>query len=239
LTINERSFIYSGVRARDPQKERAIREKALDTIVRHGFDGLSMQRLAKEVGVSPATIYIYFENRDDLILSLYREESRKMAEATLEGFDPGASFAVGLRVQWKNRARYCLENPREAHFLEQIRHSPFHSHEETAKGRAFIEAMRAFCSGAIERGELVRVPVEVYWSVAFAPLYQLLKFHLHGRGLSGTPRFVLDEKLMDRTLELVVKALTPPSPAPLARPAGKQHHSVPRSPKHLDKKALS
>ena len=213
------------MRARDPKKERAIRARALDTIVRQGFDGLSMQKLAKEVGVSPATIYIYFEDRDDLILTLYREESRKMAEATLAGFDPGASFAVGLRVQWKNRARYCLENPREAHFLEQIRHSPFHSHDEPGKGRDFIEAMRAFCRGAIERGELVRVPVEVYWSVAFAPLYQLLKFHLHGRGLSGTPRFVLDEKLMDQTLDLVVKALTPVG-ATLAKPATKPAKKV-------------
>jgi AcrR family transcriptional regulator len=233
------------VRARDPQKERAIRAKALETIVRRGFDGLSMQKLAKEVGVSPATIYIYFEDRDDLILSLYREESRKMAEATLAGFDPGASFAAGLRVQWKNRARYCLENPREAHFLEQIRHSPFHSHDEPGKGRDFIEAMRTFCRGAIERGELMRVPVEVYWSVAFAPLYQLLKFHLHGRGLSGTPRFVLDEKLMDQTLDLVVRALTPPGTA-LARPAAKivsaprsATVSLTRSSKHPDKKAIS
>jgi TetR/AcrR family transcriptional regulator, multidrug resistance operon repressor len=223
------------VRARDPQKERAIRQRALETIVRHGFDGLSMQKLAKDVGVSPATIYIYFENRDDLILSLYREESRKMAEATLDGFAPDASLAVGLRVQWKNRARYCLENPREAHFLEQIRHSPFHTHDETAKGRDFIEAMRTFCRGAIERGELVRVPVEVYWSVAFAPLYQLLKFHLHGRGLSGTPRFTLDEKLMDQTLDLVVRALTPPAGTALARPATRNHR-LPRSSKHPSKR---
>ena len=199
------------MRARDPKKERAIRDKALETIVRHGFDGLSMQKLARDVGVSPATIYIYFEDRDDLILSLYREEGRKMAEATLAGFDPGTGFAEGLRVQWRNRARYCLENPREAHFLEQIRHSPFHAHDEASKSRDFIEAMRAFCRGAIERGELVRVPVEVYWSVAFAPLYQLLKFHMHGRGLAGTPRFVLDDKLMNQTLELVVRALTPAS----------------------------
>jgi TetR/AcrR family transcriptional regulator, multidrug resistance operon repressor len=226
------------VRARDPQKERAIRERALETIVRHGFDGLSMQKLAKDVGVSPATIYIYFESRDDLILSLYREESRKMAEATLEGFDPGASLAVGLRVQWKNRARYCLENPRKAHFLEQIRHSPFHTHAEPPKGREFIEAMRAFCGGAIERGELVRVPVEVYWSVAFAPLYQLLKFHLHGRGLSGTPRFTLDDRLMDQTLDLVVRALTPPSGTGLARPVAR-NHSLRRSSRRPDKKAIS
>ena len=106
--------------------------------------------------------------------------------------------------------------------------------------------MRAFCRGAIERGELVRVPVEVYWSVAFAPLYQLLKFHLHGRGLPGTPRFVLDEKLMDQTLDLVVRALTPPAGAALGRPAATNRpathfatDSAARSSKHPHKKAIS
>ena len=96
------------------------------------------------------------------------------------------------------------------------------------------------CAREIERGELVRVPVEVYWSVAFAPLYQLLKFHLHGRGLSGTPRFVLDEKLMDQTLELVVKALTPPA-RPLARPPPEPlaNHLATHAPPSEDKKALS
>jgi AcrR family transcriptional regulator len=226
------------VRTRDPKKERAIRDKALETIVRHGFDGLSMQKLARDVGVSPATIYIYFEDRDDLILSLSREESRRMAEATLEGFDPSMSFAEGLRVQWKNRARWCIEHPREAHFLEQIRHSPFHAHEEPSKGRDFIDAMRAFVRGAIERGELVRVPVEVYWSVAFAPLYQLVKFHMHGRGLAGTPRFVLDDKLMNQTLELVVKALTPEPVAALATPSAKLR-AARSTPANLTKKAHS
>ena len=77
--------------------------------------------------------------------------------------------------------------------------------------------------------------------MAFAPLYQLLKFHLHGRGLSGTPRFTLDEKLMDQTLDLVVRALTPPAGTALARPAIRNHF-LPRSskpPPKKDKKAIS
>jgi AcrR family transcriptional regulator len=196
------------VRGRDPRKEQKLREIAVETIVRHGFDGLSMQKLARAAGVSPATIYIYFRDRDDLIMSLTREASRKMAEATLAGFDPAMSFAEGLRVQWINRARYCLENPREMHFLEQIRHSPFHA-KDNPHHNAFVASMRAFCDGAIRRGELVRIPVEVYWSLAFAPLYQLVKFHMHGRGLPGTTRFVLDDKLMFQTLKLVIKTLTP------------------------------
>jgi hypothetical protein len=37
---------------------------------------------------------------------------------------------------------------------------------------------------------------------------------MHGRGLAGTPRFVLDDKLMNQTLELVVRALSPPAAPP-------------------------
>lgn len=200
------------MRVRDPKKEQKVRDLALETIVRDGFDGLSMQKLAKAAGVSPATIYIYFHDRDDLIMSLFRDASRDMADATLAGFDPGMSFAVGLRVQWNNRARYCVSHPREMHFLEQIRHSPYHARENPHHD-VFVTKMRAFCEGAIRRGELIRIPVEVYWSIAFAPLYQLVKFHMHGRGLPGTRKFVLDDALMSQTLDLVVKALTPAAKA--------------------------
>jgi AcrR family transcriptional regulator len=195
------------MRTRDPVKERAIRDRALDMIVKSGFDGLSMQKLARAAGVSPATIYIYFRDRDDLILRLYEETAAKMAEVTLRDFDPNASFEEGLKVQWTNRARYCIEHQRESHFLEQLRHSPLQHRAEKMKG-SFVDVMRAFVGNAIRRGELVRIPVEVYWSVAFAPLYQLVKFHMHG-GLPGSGAFELDEKILTQTLSLVLKALKP------------------------------
>jgi len=206
--VNVRLFNLNTVRVRDPDKEQAIRDKALDMIVERGFDGLSMQKLARAAGVSPATIYIYFKNRDDLILNLWREESRKMADSTLAGFDPGMSFADGLRLQWVNRARYFMEHPKRMHFMEQMRFSPFHSRDNPRHAR-FAEVMCSFVEGCIARGELVRMPIEVYWAVAFAPLYQLVKFHMHGRGVGGTSPFALDEKILDQTLGLVIKALTP------------------------------
>lgn len=197
------------MRSRDPRKEKSIREKAMALIVREGFDGLSMHKLAKAAGVSPATIYIYFKDRDDLILQVYAEAFRKMTACTLENFDPAASFSEGLKVQWINRARYCLKHPVEAHFMEQIRFSPLHDKAVKSMDPAFMQAMRAFVKGAIARKELISIPVEVYWSIAFAPLYQLLKFDKHGKGMPGSGKFVLDEKTMMLTLDLVLKALKP------------------------------
>jgi TetR/AcrR family transcriptional regulator, multidrug resistance operon repressor len=196
------------MRTRDINKERAIRDHALKMIVKSGFDGLSMQKLAKAADVSPATIYIYFKDREDLILQLFTEASKKMTEATLKDFDPLMSFSEGLKVQWMNRARYCMANPDEMHFLEQIRHSPLQEKSQVLLGTKFKENMKAFVSNAIKNGELVKVPVEVYWSVAFAPLYTLVQFHIAGTSIGGN-KFKFSEKIMLETLALVLKALRP------------------------------
>lgn len=197
------------MRTRDENKVQAIREKALAMIVKLGFDGLSMQKLAKEADVSPATIYIYYKDREDLIVQLWMEEMQKMTTATLEGFDPDMGFEEGLKVQWMNRAKYCLENPESMHLLEQIKFSPYNDICLKRMDKNFVQAMSAFVHNAIKRNELVKLPLEVYWSIAFAPLYQLVKMHMRGKGITGTEKFVLDQKVMNQTLKLVLKALTP------------------------------
>jgi TetR/AcrR family transcriptional repressor of multidrug resistance operon len=197
------------VRRKDLKKEKLLREKAMAMIVAHGFDGLSLHMLARAAGLSVATVYIYFKDREDLILKTYEEVSSRMFEATLAGFDQDMDFEKGLRVQWTNRARYFLKHPREMHFMEQIKFSPLHERAITATGGKFRESMRAFVRRAIERKQLVAVPVEVYWSIAFAPLYQLVKFHIHGKNMSGTGKFVLSEAALETTLRLVLKSLKP------------------------------
>ncbi len=197
------------MRIRDPRKEKAIRDQALAMIVRDGFDGLSMHKLARAARISPATIYIYFQDREDLILKLYADVSNRMFAATLENFDPAMPFDQGLRIQWINRARYFLKHPLEMHFMEQIRFSPLHERAVMTAANPFKDSMKTFVANAIRRQELVKAPVEVFWSVAFAPLYQLVKFHMTGKGLPGNGPFVLDDKTLELTVNLVVKALKP------------------------------
>lgn len=176
-------------------------------IVHQGFDGLSMHKLAKASGVSVATIYIYFKDREDLIQSLYTEETKKMAEATLVNFDPESHFDIGLKVQWHNRLQYCLKNPYSMTFMEQVKHSPLI--DRSVMDRRFLDAMSTFVHTAIERKELIPLPVEIYWSIAFAPLYQLVKFHISKTSMPGRAPFVFNEERIDQALSLVLKALKP------------------------------
>jgi AcrR family transcriptional regulator len=196
------------MRTRDENKIDSLFQHALTTIVQDGFDGLSMQKLAKAAGVSPATIYIYFKDRDHLLQQLYMRECDKYFAFIMTGFDPEMDFPVGLTIQWKNRARYHLEHSDETHFMEHFKFTPLHKLAQRTRHQGFTEAMHRFVQKAIEKKELVRMPVEVYWSVAFAPLYNLVRFHKAGVNMAGEP-FTLTDEILEQTLALVLKALKP------------------------------
>lgn len=193
------------MRLRDETKEAAIREKAIEMIVKEGFDGLSMQKLAKAANVSPATIYLYFKNREDLLNQLYIDIDRVFAEETLKDFDPDMHFQEGLWLQWRNRFAYHVKYPQHIHFMEQFRNSPLINHKDI-KDNIFKQAMSAFFRNAVKRNEMVELPVEVFWSIAYGPLYTLIKFHSSKKTFTGT-KFVLTEERMKQAFDAVIKAL--------------------------------
>lgn len=167
-----------------------------------------MQKLAKAAGVSPATLYIYYKDKDDLITSIGREIGSKFSHVVLQDFDPKLSFAEGMKIQWRNRARYSFENPLEVDFYEQVRSSSFREKVSVGFGDSFKMAMGEFMHHAIEQGELTRIPLEVFWSIAYAPLYNLIRFHNEGASVGGQP-FSISEEVLNQTLALVLKALKP------------------------------
>jgi AcrR family transcriptional regulator len=193
------------MRIRDESKEAAIREKAIEMIVSEGFDGLSMQKLAKAANVSPATIYLYFKNREDLLNQLYMGIEKVFTEETLKNFSPDMHFEEGLWLQWKNRFAYHVKYPKHIHFMEQFRNSPLINNKDV-KESSFKQSMTTFFRNAVSRQEMVELPVEVFWSIAYGPLYTLIKFHSAKKSLMGT-RFVLTEEKMKQAFDAVIKAL--------------------------------
>ena len=213
------------MRVRDENKIESILDQARTMIVAHGFDGLSMQKLAKAAGVSPATIYIYFKDREDLLIQLYKSESNKFFEFIFQDFDPEMDFATGLSIQWKNRAKYVIEHPDEAHLMESFSFTPLYKKAIRLRDTRFSAGMKYFVKKAIANKELVPMPIEIYWSMAFAPLYNLVRFHKAGMNMAGDP-FVLTDEMLMQTLSLVLKALRP-EPESAQNPESTQNPETP------------
>jgi AcrR family transcriptional regulator len=195
------------MRTRDESKIEAIRDKAIEIIVNEGFDGFSMQKLAKAAGVSPATIYIYHKNREDLLNNLFNEVQAEFNREALDGFDPEAPFEAGLWKQWQNRYRFIQKYPIHLTFLEQFRNSPLINHDAITLNE-FKEQMKRFVMNAVKRGEIARTDPEVFWSVAYGSFYALMKFHLNQKSMMSK-NFRLSETMLRKAFEMVVKALKP------------------------------
>lgn len=195
------------MRARDENKEITIREKAIELIVNEGFGGFSMGKLAKAANVSPATLYIYYKNKEDLLNSLYNKVHDTFIEMALQDFDPSASLEKGLMQQWKNRLRHIEQHPNHFKFTEQFKNSPLILHKDV-NTEEFKEIMKQFVMGAIRRGELRKMEPELFWALAFGPFYSLTRFHLAGKSMMNDT-FSITEQKLNTLLEIVLKSLKP------------------------------
>lgn len=196
------------MRTKDVQKEVLIRQKTMEIVVKEGLDGFSMHKLANGIGISVNTIYLNFKNKEDLIIKVYQGVVEKMEQVLLEGFNTEMDFATGLKLQWQNRLRYFTKFPLHIEFTEQIRHSPIYEKVMQLQGKKFTTTMAHFYERAIKNNELIRFPLEIYWSLAYAPLFQLLKFHRQNKSLTGK-KFVLTEKKFNQAFSRVLVSLTP------------------------------
>lgn len=196
------------MRTRDTNKEEIVKQKAIEMLVSQGVEGFGMNRLAKESGVSVATLYIYYSDKEDLIRKIGTEIGKNFFGEMLIGFSPEMSFVDGLRNQWENRSRFVLTYELETTCFELLKHSTYGESILAEITIDFKIIMTKFITKAIEKKELLPITFEVFWSIAYGSLYSLLELHREGKSMSGRS-FVLTKEITDEAFNLVVKALTP------------------------------
>lgn len=57
---------------RKMEKYELILDAALKVIAENGFHGSQISKIAKEAGVADGTIYLYFKNKEDILISLFQ-----------------------------------------------------------------------------------------------------------------------------------------------------------------------
>src|SRR6516165_548905 len=66
--------------AEDNAKRRQIIEGAREAFLEQGFDAASMNDIARIAGVSKGTLYVYFQNKEQLFQAICSEECQSQAE---------------------------------------------------------------------------------------------------------------------------------------------------------------
>ncbi|MGW0425369.1 TetR/AcrR family transcriptional regulator [Streptomyces sp. NPDC003015] len=75
------------------QLRAEIKERAWEQIAAAGAPGLSLNAIAKQMGMSGPALYRYFASRDELITELIRDAYHSLADAIRAGAASGADLA--------------------------------------------------------------------------------------------------------------------------------------------------
>ncbi|MFG2989358.1 TetR/AcrR family transcriptional regulator [Streptomyces sp. NPDC048257] len=97
------------------QVREEVKEKAWQQIAGSGASALSLNAIAKQMGMSGPALYRYFANRDELITELIRDAYRSLADAFLAAAAAaaggGGADRPGLAGLAQVLRRWALEDP--------------------------------------------------------------------------------------------------------------------------------
>lgn len=65
-------------------KYKQIIDAAVKVIAENGYHGSQVAKIAKQAGVADGTIYLYFKNKDDILVSVFQEKMGQFIEKISE-----------------------------------------------------------------------------------------------------------------------------------------------------------
>lgn len=72
---------------RDRPKYRQIIDAAVIAIAENGYHQAQVSKIAKQAGVADGTIYLYFKNKEDILISVFREKMGTFIDGAKRAID--------------------------------------------------------------------------------------------------------------------------------------------------------
>jgi len=163
------------MRIKDEDKVIRIYQAAIKVVNSDGFQGSSMSKIAKEAGVSAATIYLYFENKDDMIKKLFIHLKSKMGHSYFGDNDELSSSKGTFRTIWLNHYQYVMENMEEYNFLENFSNCPLIERIEKNKKLDYCSTFESLFEKSKLNGLILNLNNELIFSLLFSPINYLVK----------------------------------------------------------------
>jgi TetR/AcrR family transcriptional regulator, fatty acid metabolism regulator protein len=80
------------------QKYEQIIDAAVKVIAENGYHHSQVSKIAKEAGVADGTIYLYFKNKEDILISLFEEKMGSFVDAISEKLKEESSVEKKLLI---------------------------------------------------------------------------------------------------------------------------------------------
>lgn len=200
IDITERSFIIQRMRHKDENKRTSIYHAAMEVVNHEGVEKASMSKIAKAAGVSSSTIYIYFDNKADMINKLYLLAKQELGTALFKGVSDDMSVEVASKTWMNNYFYFLVDNPLKLSFLEQFYNSPSISPETEAKGQEYFTPLHKLHQKGVSEQLVKDYPLPLLKAFIFEPIMSLARSHINRE-------IEIDKELLQKALDMTWSAI--------------------------------
>jgi AcrR family transcriptional regulator len=163
-------------RRRKAERPQEILEAAFAEFSRNGYSTTTLDRIAERAGVTKGTIYVYFENKEHLFISMVQEFTKGAQETVQEMYEThDGSTADLLRAQFSFIYQHIVEDKRRREVVRMlIAEAPRFPaladryHEEIL--RPCLDMLRQAIQRGIDRGEIRESSIVDSPQVVIAPI---------------------------------------------------------------------
>ena len=194
-------------------KERRAREKELlrrqilsaarELFVNEGYENVSMRKIAERIEYSPTTIYLYFEDKADLLDSVCQETLLSLLN-TLEQLKKDKSDPVEtLKKSGRTYVEFGLKYPQDYKLTFVIR-PQFQKGlglQEGSIGEKVFDYLRAVVSECIQQKMFRQVDVETTGQVMWSAVHGITLLLIDFPDFPWTERDTLIDTVIDTTIK--------------------------------------
>lgn len=129
-----------------------------------GLPNLSMHKIAKAAKISPGTIYIYFKNKEELLVQFARHIFLSFQREMEKDHDETQSFAEQYRKMWWNIWTFLQSDPTIMSNMHQYKSLP--GFTDICREWEQDSLWHKFCNKAKEAGEVADLPTHTLFSIS-------------------------------------------------------------------------
>ena len=172
-------------RRRKAERPQEILEAAFIEFSRDGYATTTLDRIAERAGVTKGTIYVYFENKEQLFISMVQEFTKGADETVQEMYETHEDLTADLlRAQFSFIYQYIVEDKRrrevvrmliaEASRFPKLADRYFDEILRPCLDRLKLAIQRGIDRGEIRQSSIVDSPHVVIAPIALVDLWTIM-----------------------------------------------------------------
>lgn len=161
-------------------KRNALVKATIELVNNIGFHATPMSKIAKMAKVSPATIYLYFENKQDLVNQVYIEVKTAFTNYAFKDYSEEQPVEKNFEVVWKAIADFKLNAVDEALFLAQCDCTPMVDEASRQEGLKHLQPLLDLWERGQREGIIKPISPYLLYAYTIAPLSFLMTMKQRG-----------------------------------------------------------